>query len=58
MEEPTLTLLFLSGRDMTVPESVLPFLAPLFENYVSVIGEGVHSVNELNNLESSVKLNM
>lgn len=58
MEEPNLNLLFLSVMDMTVPESVLPFLAPLFENYISVIREGVHSVNELNNLESSVKLNM
>lgn len=58
MEEPNLTLLFLSVMDMTVLESVLPFLALLFENYISVIREGVHSVNELNNLESSVKLNM
>lgn len=58
MEEPNLTLLFLSVRDVTVSESVLPFLAPLFENYVSVIREGAHSVNEANNLESSVKLNM
>lgn len=58
MEEPNLTLLFLSVMDMTVLESVLPFLALLFENYISVTREGVHSVNELNNLESSVKLNM
>ena len=54
MQEPNLTLLFLSERDTTAPENVLPFLAPLFENDVS--DEGVHSVHELENLESSVKV--
>lgn len=58
MEEPNLILLFLSVRDMTIPESALPFLVPLFENYVSVRREAVHSVNELDNLEPSVKLSM
>jgi len=36
MKEPNLTLLFLSARDTTAPEKVLPFPAPPFENDVNV----------------------
>lgn len=43
MEEPNLTLSFLSVRGTAAPENALPFL-------------GVHSVHELQNLESSVKI--
>lgn len=58
MEEPNLTHLFLSVRDMTIPECItLPCTTP---RIMSVLEEkvSVHSVNELNNLESSVKLSM